>query len=50
MRPSYADAGLDAVSTALELKADYFEALTCKKLLLRTKAKLSADPSIPSKL
>ena len=34
-KKKYVQAGLDAVDKALELKADYFEALTYKNLLLR---------------
>ena len=34
----YIQAGLDAVDKALELKPDYFEALTYKNLLLRSQA------------
>jgi tetratricopeptide (TPR) repeat protein len=40
----YAKAGLEAVDKALDLKNDYFEALTYKNLLLRTQATLSRDP------
>jgi tetratricopeptide (TPR) repeat protein len=43
-KSTYADAGLDAVNTALDLKNDYFEAITYKNLLLRTKANLAKDP------
>jgi len=32
------------VNKALDLKNDYFEALTYKNLLLRTKANISEDP------
>ena len=34
-KATYANAGLDAVNKALDLKSDYFEALTYKNLLLR---------------
>jgi tetratricopeptide (TPR) repeat protein len=40
----YIQAGLTEVDKALELKPDYFEALTYKNLLLRTKANISKDP------
>jgi hypothetical protein len=43
-KATYANAGLDAVNKALDLKSDYFEALTYKNLLLRTKANISKDP------
>lgn len=43
-KATYANAGLDAVNKALDLKNDYFEALTYKNLLLRTKANISKDP------
>jgi lipopolysaccharide biosynthesis regulator YciM len=43
-KATYANAGLEAVNKALDLKDDYFEALTYKNLLLRTKANISKDP------
>jgi len=42
-RAEYARAGLDAVDKAIELKDDYFEALTYKNLLLRVLAVLATD-------
>jgi tetratricopeptide (TPR) repeat protein len=42
-KATYAQAGLEAVDKALELKNDYFEALTYKNLLLRTQANISKD-------
>jgi len=42
-RAEYVHAGIDAVDKALELNADYFEALTYKNLLLRTQAALVTD-------
>jgi hypothetical protein len=46
----YAQAGLEAVNKALDLKNDYFEALTYKNLLLRTQANLSRDPAEQQRL
>ena len=43
-KANYAQAGLEAVNKALDLKNDYFEALTYKNLLLRTKANISKNP------
>jgi hypothetical protein len=43
-KATYANAGLEAVDKALQLKSDYFEALTYKNLLLRTKANISKNP------
>jgi tetratricopeptide (TPR) repeat protein len=43
-KATYADAGLDAVNKALDLKSDYNEALIYKGLLLRTKALISKNP------
>lgn len=40
----YVQAGLDAVDKAIQLKPDYFEALTYKNLLLRVQANLEKDP------
>jgi len=40
----YVQAGLQAVDKALELKPDYFEALTYKNLLLRVQANLEKNP------
>jgi tetratricopeptide (TPR) repeat protein len=37
--------GLEAVDKAIELKPDYFEALTYKNLLLRVQANLEKDPA-----
>jgi len=41
----YAQAGIDAVNKAIELKADYFEALSYKNLLLRVQANLEKNPA-----
>ena len=41
----YIQAGLAEVDKALELKPDYFEALTYKNLLLRSEALLEKDPA-----
>jgi predicted Zn-dependent protease len=38
-------AGIQAANKAIELKADYYEALTYKNLLLRVQANLEKDPS-----
>jgi tetratricopeptide (TPR) repeat protein len=40
----YIQAGLEAVDKAIELKPDYFEALTYKNLLLRVQANLEKNP------
>jgi tetratricopeptide (TPR) repeat protein len=40
----YVQAGLDAVDKAIQLKPDYFEALTYKNLLLRVEANLEKNP------
>jgi tetratricopeptide (TPR) repeat protein len=42
-KATYADAGLDAVNKALDLKSDYNEALIYKGLLLRTKATITKN-------
>ena len=44
-KANYADAGLEAVNKALNLKSDYNEALIYKNLLLRTKANISKNPA-----
>jgi len=44
-KATYADAGLEAVNKALDLKSDYNEALIYKNLLLRTKANISKNPA-----
>jgi predicted Zn-dependent protease len=44
-KADYAQSGLEAVNRALDLKNDYFEALTYKNLLLRTQANLSKNPA-----
>jgi Tfp pilus assembly protein PilF len=44
-KATYADAGLEAVNKALDLKSDYNEALVYKNLLLRTKANISKNPA-----
>jgi predicted Zn-dependent protease len=49
-RAEYARAGIAAVDRALELKEDYFEALTYKNLLLRTQATLVTDPGEQQRL
>lgn len=41
---NYIDLGIRAADRAIELKADYSEALTYKNLLLRSKALLTRDP------
>jgi tetratricopeptide (TPR) repeat protein len=40
----YLTKGLEAVDRALELRPDYFEALTYKNLILRQQARFEADP------
>ena len=40
----YVQAGLEAVDKAIQLKPDYFEALTYKNLLLRVQANLEKNP------
>ncbi|HEX8153610.1 MAG TPA: TonB family protein, partial [Thermoanaerobaculia bacterium] len=42
--------GLDAFGRAESLRADYFESLTYRQLLLREQAKLESDPAIQQKL
>jgi tetratricopeptide (TPR) repeat protein len=42
--------GIDAIDKAIELKPDYFEALTYKGLLLRVQATLEKDPKIQQQL
>lgn len=49
-KATYTRAGLDAVNKALDLKNDYFEALTYKNLLLRTQALISKDPQEQQRL
>jgi tetratricopeptide (TPR) repeat protein len=49
-KANYAQAGLDAVNKALDLKNDYFEALTYKNLLLRTQANISKNPQEQQRL
>jgi len=49
-KATYAQAGLDAVNKALELKSDYFEAITYKNLLLRQQALVSKDPKEQQRL
>jgi tetratricopeptide (TPR) repeat protein len=49
-KANFAQAGLDAVNKALDLKNDYFEALTYKNLLLRTQANISKNPAEQQKL
>jgi len=49
-RMKYAKAGLQAVDKALELKADYLEAVVFKGLLLRTEALLEKDPKVQQQL
>ncbi len=44
MRARVIDEGLDALNKALELKPDYFEALSYVNLLYREKAKIETDP------
>lgn len=41
----FVQAGIQAVDKAIELKADYFEALTYKHLLLRVQANLEKSPA-----
>lgn len=43
-KEEYADKGLAAVEKALQLKPDYFEAVTYKGLLLRVKALVATNP------
>ena len=40
----YLAKGMEAVDMALQLRPDYFEALTYKNLLLRQQARLETDP------
>lgn len=42
--------GLTAIDKAIELKPDYFEALTYKNLLLRVQANLEKDPKVQQAL
>ena len=49
-KTTYTQAGLEAVNKALNLKNDYFEALTYKNLLLRTQANISKDPAEQQRL
>jgi tetratricopeptide (TPR) repeat protein len=46
----YVDAGLAAEDKALALNSDYFEAVTFKNLLLRSKALTERDPAVQKKL
>jgi tetratricopeptide (TPR) repeat protein len=46
----YVRQGLDAVDKAIELKADYVDALTYKGLLLRVQARLEKDPKVQQAL
>jgi len=41
----YLAKGMEAVDKALELRPDYFEALTYKNLLLRQQARLEKNPA-----
>jgi hypothetical protein len=43
-KKQYAEKGLEAVDKALELKADYFEAVIYKGLLYRVLASVAKDP------
>lgn len=49
-RMKYAKAGMQAADKALELKADYLEAVVFKGLLLRTEALLEKDPKVQQAL
>ncbi len=42
--------GIEAIDKAIELKPDYFEALTYKNLLLRVQATLEKDPKVQQAL
>jgi len=44
-RAHIVDEGLDALNKALQIKPDYFEALSYVNLLYREKAKIEADPA-----
>jgi len=44
-KKKYIQSGLDEVEKALQLKPDYFEALTYKNLLLRLEANVEKDPA-----
>jgi tetratricopeptide (TPR) repeat protein len=44
LRARVVDEGLDALNKALEIKPDYFEALSYVNLLYREKAKIETDP------
>lgn len=44
-RARIVDEGLDALNKALQIKPDYFEALSYVNLLYREKAKIEADPA-----
>lgn len=44
-KDEYADKGLEAVNKALEIKADYFEAVIYKGLLYRVKATVARNPA-----
>ena len=41
----FVQAGIEAIDKAIELKSDYFEALTYKNLLLRVQANLEKNPA-----
>jgi len=49
-RMKYVKAGLQAVDKALQLKADYLEAVVFKGLLFRTQALLEKDPKVQQQL
>jgi tetratricopeptide (TPR) repeat protein len=42
---TYVQAGIEAIDKAIELKSDYFEALSYKNLLLRVQANLEKSPA-----
>jgi tetratricopeptide (TPR) repeat protein len=46
----YVQSGLQSVDKALQLKPDYFEALTYKNLLLRVQANLEKNPQVQQRL
>lgn len=47
---TYVKQGIEAIDKAIELKPDYFEALTYKNLLLRVQATLEKDPKVQQAL
>ena len=49
-RMKYVKTGLEAVDKALQLKADYLEAVVFKGLLFRTQALLEKDPKVQQQL